>query len=364
MSAVDLAATARFGLLPDEDLEAARTRFEALLEEKRLPIPIQHRALWAATIGAERSGLIRCGSREEGSARVLFVEASRTRALPGHWILRVPRVGGFVPASTLRPGLAALLAHARRSRVLRVVVEIFERDEGRRAELVELARSLGLRRNAEPRGYEDTLVVDLARSRDQLLASFSRRCRRGIRKIENAPYSVRVVEDASYDRRISDLVRETMGRTHSSVSNGDWSWARVRALGAADPESSRLVGLFDDRVDGPRSLLAVAWGLREGDHAVYEVGASTRVPDVNVPLGYALMWDLMGWAQEAGAGWFDLGGSWSDPDPAVAGIEEFKRSFSPEEAAVREEWIFEPHRGRARLARALSRLAPRRGPTG
>jgi lipid II:glycine glycyltransferase (peptidoglycan interpeptide bridge formation enzyme) len=68
------------------------------------------------------------------------------------------------------------------------------------------------------------------------------------------------------------------------------------------------------------------------------------------------MWDLIVWAKRAGATWFDFGGvtagTAGSGDP-LGGISDFKRLFSKERAEVAEDWVLEPRKLVARLARLV-----------
>ena len=135
-------------------------------------------------------------------------------------------------------------------------------------------------------------------------------------------------------------------------------WAERIALSAAIPDRSRLVGLFRAGEDGVDSLLAFAWGGCHGDFAHYDSAGSTRATDLKVALNYPLLWDLIQWAQQQGASWFDLGGvtlgTHDSADP-LGGISDFKRWFSKELAAIGEDWVLYPHPGRSAIASGIRR---------
>ena len=118
------------------------------------------------------------------------------------------------------------------------------------------------------------------------------------------------------------------------------------------------MGLFRQPGSGPEALLAFGWACHHGDHAEYCTTASTRIPGSRLPLTHPLAWDLIRWAREHGARWFDFGGvsagGLASADP-LGGISDFKRSFSRQIETVGSEWVFEPRPGRARVARALAR---------
>ena len=92
----------------------------------------------------------------------------------------------------------------------------------------------------------------------------------------------------------------------------------------------------------------------------YDIGASARVPEFkSLSLGYPLLWDLIAWARDLGARWFDYGGvPAEDADAAhLERISDFKRRFEKQAVRIAEEWVFTPHPTRAAVASAVSRAA-------
>ena len=83
----------------------------------------------------------------------------------------------------------------------------------------------------------------------------------------------------------------------------------------------------------------------------------------NLAIAYTPLWDLIAWAKRSGATWFDFGGvseraASSAHDP-LGGISEFKRYFSAHIVEVGEQWILEPRRIRAMIARVVSAAVKR-----
>ncbi len=127
------------------------------------------------------------------------------------------------------------------------------------------------------------------------------------------------------------------------------------------PDLARLVGLFQSGVSGPNALLAFALCFFHGDHAQYVTAASTRESSLKIPLAYGVAWDLLCWAKSEGATWFDFGGitdgTQGDSADLLGGISDFKRYFSKNVVEVGEEWVLEPRRVRAGLARGVGKGA-------
>jgi hypothetical protein len=284
-----------------------------------------------------------------------------SRALPGHQLLRVER---YTPPSdpdvqrAMLQGLRDLVLRDRR--ILRLGVELHCRDEGRRLEAERQLSSLGFRRSESPRSYEQTLALDLRRDEAALLAGMHATARRHIRAVAKHPVEVRAIEDPAWADRIDALLRESMSRTGGAAVRHDWS-ARIE-FSRRFPDLSRIVGLFRTDVASAESLLAFAWGCNHGEYAHYDAAGATRSSGLRLPMAYALMWDLIVWARRS-ARWFDLGGvtpgHLNDGEDALGGISDFKRFFTREVVEVGTEWVLEPRRFRARLARAIGAAVAR-----
>ncbi len=334
---------------------------ECELDEAGIRMPFSHRLAVARSMtGVDpRFIVVRDGS---GRCRAgLAVEVAASRALPGHKLLRVRHCGAGlndpIDRTTLFQGLQKL---SRQSRALSVNVELFTRDAALRAGLDSTLATLGFR-SVEPRSYVETIGVDVTPDRNDILASFKPNARRSIKTLANQAVSVRPIEDTTLAPRLASLLAETMARTGGHVKPDDWA-GRIE-LSRAEPTLSRMVGLFRSDSSGPESLLAFAWGCHHGDHVVYEAGASTRLSEIKVPLLYGLMWDLIIWAKDTGASWYDFGGVTAgranDPNDPLGGISDFKRKFSTTVLTVGSEWRFEPYPTRSRVARSIGALAAR-----
>ena len=346
------ARVTRFGDARWSDIER-----EALAA--RIPLPLPSREAWWKSHGGDA----RLVSVHDATGRVrgaLALELAPTRALPGHLLMRALH-GGAVLVGTvgdvLLRGVAALAQEE--SRVLRVNIELVLRTAAEHERVAVGMRAAGFTPLSSIRHYRDTLIIDLAGTEDQLLASFSTTTRRDLRGWAERPVEMRPLEDARYGERLNQLAQETFGRT-----GGDFAprpWAERIALCRELPHASRLVGLFRAGRDDPDALLAYAWGCAHGDHAHYDDAGSTRVDDIKVSMMYPLMWDLIRWAKQQGCSWFDMGGAVpaEAKDDPRRGISDFKRRFSKEMVAVGAEWELEQHPARAALARTLRKVASR-----
>lgn len=289
------------------------------------------------------------------------IQVHPSRALSGYRILRVERFGGSVAAAAWEPTLLALATVGERTpRILRLYVELFALEAGKLPALSLGARRAGLLPSPHPRCYGTTALVDLTPAISAVFEGFHKTARQNIRAAGKYPVKVSSIDDQRLVPRMNELLRETLARTGGGFESQPWSeileFSRVR------PDRSRVVGLFRTDKGDPNLLLAFAWGRFHGDHVQYATAASTRSADLKVPMAYPLAWDLIQWAHQQAARHFDFGGlsegSHGSADP-LGGISDFKRYFKGEPARVGDEWMLEPSRVAAGIARSGAHLVDR-----
>jgi hypothetical protein len=333
-----------------------RAEFERVLLDSGGGLPMQHRSAWVSAQRKPRDHWLLCIEDSAGQpCGAVGVQISRSRALPGHRLMRAERFGSGIPPAAYAATLEVLRSLALRDpRVLRLYVESLAFDPKALDALETSLASAGFARLPISRCYEHTLVLALDQDEDSILASMHGTARRHLRNSAKFPVRIAPVVDPRDFARLDEIAAETFSRTGGRYAPVDW--ARVAAASAADPEGSRLIGLYHEDADGTVSLLAFAWGCGHGDHAHYEFGATTRNADRRIPLLYPLMWDLILWAKRNGAQFFDLGGvstgTFASDDP-LGGISDFKRYFTTTRVRVGAEWAYEPRPRRARAARAI-----------
>jgi FemAB family len=297
-----------------------------------------------------------------------LIEA-RTRALYGHFIWCIERFGPAANEEARTAALHAVVEHAYEyRRLLGIRLEVFSPDAQVRGHTGQVARELGFFKREKTRMYTDTIAVNLRPSEAEIFASLHPTARRHIRATAKHQVEIGIIDDPAYARRMTELSQETLRRTQGHPERRDW--ASIIQFSRVNPTLSRIVGLYDQDLQRPESLLAFAWGRHHGDHGDYAVAASTRNTHFKMPLGYALAWDLMCWAKRNGAIWFDFGGITAGhfgTDDPLGGVSDFKRYFGGDVITVGEEWLLEPHPFKAKVANAVSagaalmrRLAGRR----
>jgi hypothetical protein len=331
----------------------ARERFERELLESGVAVPLSHRSEWARAFGPDGSWFLGVRDANGKCCCGFAVEVTRSRAMPGHLLLRVQRFGVATTTEAASVGLRSLVQYAQQQfRVLRLYVELFSKEPEVNERIATVASSLGLHEVERPRSYRNTVVLDLTPDESDIFSGFDRSARRNVRASAKKGFEICPITDPIFAHRMDALLAETMARSGGRHEKRDW--AGTIEFSNRYPTLSRLAGTFRPEMTGPESLVAFAWGCNHGDHVTHTRAASTRSMKSNVPLSYALAWDLISWAKTNGASWFDFGGvtqgSLSDKG-GLGGISDFKRFFSKEVSEVGREWILEPHPFRAKLAR-------------
>jgi hypothetical protein len=333
-------------------LGAERDDAERELLETGVPLALPDRAIWAVHLSRWESWFLLVRDSSGRACGGFALENVRTRAFPGHKILRVGRFGGSRPIEVCESALEAFASLAKSTpRVLRLQVNVFSRD-GRKA-IGETLERLGFQEIRPPSSYQHTLGIDLKPTEDKIHASFTRDARKRIRETVEMSLRSEVITDPRFVERIDELQQGAMQRTGGYKPAQDWR--SVLIMSQKYPELSRVVGLFQGE-GTPENMGAFGWSLNHGDYVEHRAAGSTRQGDARIPYGYLLVWDMVRWAKSVGARWFDMGGvTVADGDENhLEGISRFKKYFSREVLEVGAEWVLEPAPLRAKVATAIS----------
>ncbi|HEY4671648.1 MAG TPA: GNAT family N-acetyltransferase [Gemmatimonadaceae bacterium] len=336
--------------------DAGRMHCERELIARGVAMPLPHRVAWYRSGLTATSSLLVLRAEDGTPLAACAIGRFPSRALPGYYIWRVERLMWRLGEQITARAFDAIVEMARRDgRVLRVVVELCDRNAEARNQNSRVLAASGFERARVPRTYAETIAIDLDAPLDSVFATLQRSARRNVRSTTKSGLAVKTIEDARHASRMNQLLEETMARTGGVHTPVDWR--SVIRLSKSEPSLSRLVGLFHGDDADECSLLAFAWGCNHGEYVTYDLAASTRQVPVRVPLAYALAWDIISWAHGNSAQWFDFGGvtrgQLGDDDP-LGGISDFKRFFSDTVVSVGEDWIFEPSRMRSAVAGAVS----------
>jgi lipid II:glycine glycyltransferase (peptidoglycan interpeptide bridge formation enzyme) len=249
---------------------------------------------------------ISLGDQTIGLAQVLV----RQLPSPFRSLAHVPR-GPVVPDPALRGLVCDAVANWCRKEIGGISVT-FEPDWDA-ADPLEVAGAVP---SPNPILYPKTLILDLSKTEDELLAAMSRTTRYDIRKGLRTGLDVRRVETEDEVRGVLDVYHETAARAGFALHDDEYYLAIHRYLG----ERSLLVAAFD--ADGkPCSFVwdvvsaTTAFELYGGQN---DAGRSLRA---NAPV----KWKAVTISRDAGLRRYDMNGLLND------GISEFKKSFAQHE---------------------------------
>jgi peptidoglycan pentaglycine glycine transferase (the first glycine) len=338
---------------------------EASLDSQGFALPLPSRPLWGRLLGGRGYRHALAFDPAGHCAAMLGFSQTPTRALPGHQIVRLEAVGDAFAGGAGRALIGYAAEYAKQeSRVLRVVVELECHEEPARATLREsLARSGFVKGTAE-RVAPRTLKLELSPEEPALFAGLSKSTRQNIRGAAKAGLELQRLSDPGLCERMNELLLASFARTGSRAERVEWG--SIMQLSRELPHRSNLVGAFRTE-SGRTELVAYAWCMHHGDRAEYSHGASARIPGVTLRILTPVLWELIRWAKQEGARWFDFGGitpGSTGSGDALGGVSDFKRGFSKQEIDFGEEWSFEPSPIKAGVARlassAMERVRKRR----
>lgn len=331
----------------------------AYFRDRNLPVPHNY-STWPLSSTRASWTWCRVLNDDNSLLAAYAIELTPSRALPGTQIGRVERLGRALHADAI-VSIGRVLAETARvvPRMQRLDVHLFDEDARRRARYSDSLLAAGAVARDEMIGYDRTLVLELGKSDEDLLAAFSASTRRNVRQIcKKTDFSIAPIREAIYVDRIRQLARSAFGRTGATPAALD---VEAMLADSIRDEESALFGVFHVGQQPPDNLVAFAWGRLHGDYVVYEAGAVQRGGDLRrLSPGYALVWSLMIWAREKGATWFDLGGTFEadhGPEHPLHGISSFKRGFSIRERIVAREFTFGSNSILSGIARITRRAA-------
>jgi len=337
-------------------LGSEREAAEQELRAAGVPMAIADRAIWATEDRGLQPRFLLARDASGRACGGVAIEESRTRALPGHVVLKVRRFGNGLPIEVCR-GLAEALASVAKNapRVLRLQVNVFSPDN--REAIDGIFKEIGFAEVQPPSSYRHTLVIDLKPTDDEVFATFSKSARQAIRDTTKKGLKSIILTEPKYAERLNQLQEEALRRTGGDFHADDWE--ETLRLSREHPNLSCIFGLFLGDGTAPEDMVAFSWVMNQGDHGEYRAAGSTRRSDIKVSLGYLPVWEMIRWSKATGAIWFDMGGVTLEGsgDSALEGISAFKRYFSQKVAEVGSEWAFEPSPAKAKFASLFSDVA-------
>lgn len=175
--------------------------------------------------------------------------------------------------------------------------------------------------------YDRTLVLDLTKSEDELMAEMSKNGRRDLRyglKNESLTFTDETgMSEGEFGRDVFPVFSETAERGDFELRPATFYYSMLRELG---PEVCRL---YTVRQDG--SLVAWAFVTIYDGEARYFYAATTAAARKSFAAN-RMVWECMLAAKERGATSFDFMGLGSDRAPALSSLDGFKLKFGKEGA--------------------------------
>lgn len=180
--------------------------------------------------------------------------------------------------------------------------------------------------------YDQTVIVDLQPSEEEILAQMRQRGRRCVRKGLKDD-SLSVTEETGLDRarfeELYELLVETGTRDGFGISDAQVYWTMLQTLGSSHAR------IFVTRREGrPLAWAIVTVHDRQG---VYYYGAS-NAEGRKAWAADLLHWRIMQILKAEGVSSYDFMGTASDRAPSLAGVTEFKTKFAKEITHVDGAW--------------------------
>ncbi len=195
-----------------------------------------------------------------------------------------------------------------------------ERSDDTGTAIKTMLTSRGWRFSADQVQFRNTVIIDVTRSEDDLLASMSQNTRRKVRIAERDGVQIRVgsVEDLP---TLYDLYRVTGERDHFLIRPPEYyekAWKTFIESGLAHP----LIA----EIDGKPIAMVILFHFAH--KCWYFYGASSNESRESMP-NYLLQWHAIKWAKANGYAEYDL---WGAPNTFVEtdsmwGVFAFKRGF-------------------------------------
>ncbi len=281
--------------------------------------------------------------------RYLWLEDDRPRAAASALTRRLERWRSgvmYVPkgpildhedAILLQQVLGDLEDAARQARALFVKIDPdVAVDDTAGEAVVETLRRRGWRASREQIQFRNTILLDLRRDPDELLAAMKSKWRYNVRLAARRGVTVRRGTSADLPL-LYDMYTETAARDGFVIRPREYyrdAWAAFIEAGLAQPliaevegEPVAMVLIFHFP---PTSEVPATPRAGEG-RAWYMYGASRAIHREKMP-NHALQWEAMQWAREQGCATYDM---WGAPDvldesDPLWGVYRFKRGFGGE----------------------------------
>lgn len=197
--------------------------------------------------------------------------------------------------------------------------------------------------------FRNTVLLDLTRSEDELLAAMKQKTRYNIRLAAKKEIVIRPGTPADFAVLV-EMYRETAARDGFTIRPTEYyldAWQTFYRDGLAQPLLAEFEG----------EPVAGVMLIRSGNTVLYMYGVSTEKERPRMP-NHLLQWEAIRWAKVQGATFYDF---WGAPDEFVEtdrmwGVWRFKEGFSGQVVQTIGAWDYP---ARPRLFRLYTQTLPR-----
>ncbi len=197
--------------------------------------------------------------------------------------------------------------------------------------------------------FRNTVLLDLTRTEDELLATMKQKTRYNIRLAAKKEIVIRPGTPADFPVLV-EMYRETAARDGFTIRPTEYyldAWQTFYRDGLAQPLLAEYAG----------EPVAGVMLIRSGNAVLYMYGASTEKERPRMP-NHLLQWEAIRWAKAQGATTYDF---WGAPDEFVDtdrmwGVWRFKEGFNGQVVQTIGAWDYP---SRPRLFRLYTQTLPR-----
>lgn len=182
----------------------------------------------------------------------------------------------------------------------------------------------GWRRSANTILIPRTLILDLGKSADELLAAMAKKTRQYIRKSTKEPLTIRRVTDPVEVGKCLEIYKQTAARAGFALHDDKYYYDAHQMMG----ESSVVFASYQG--DDP---VAFVWLTVSGQTA-FELWGGMNDDGQRLRANYALKWHAITKCQEWGVAYYDMNGLLND------GVSTFKQGFADHENMLTGTWDY------------------------
>lgn len=259
--------------------------------------------------------LLKDGDTTIGGAQLLI----RQLPFPFRALVYIPR-GPLCAVEHTQAVLNSLAGHAA-SRHHGVALSI-EPDWDRDSAYAGAVAGAGFRESANTVLIPRTLILDLTRTDDELMADMSKSTRANIRKAMRSDIEFRKVKTDSELEQVLAIYHETADRAGFGIHEDKYYRDIFRNLGDGSP----VIGAFDGE-----QMLAFVWLARSGTTA-FELYGGVSAEGQKQRVNYGVKWAALQSMREDGCSRYDFNGLLND------GISDFKKQFAKHEDMLLGTW--------------------------